>query len=288
MRLHATLNLVNSAATRNEDSPLAGMELFGTVMTLFGVASQDFELGEFLPAQVIISVLQPLGFNEPAIRATLRRNTQRGMLIASAQGRQTRYSLSKNGRSLVAQGRARVHDANALVHSTNEWTLLTFPDGASVRNDRYHLNLRLAWAGFGRLMPGVWITPGQADVTALFDDAFAGNKPVDALGFTAVPLRSEDVPGLIARAWDLHKIRAEHEHFIAKWNRRATTNENASSELVHLLNDWSTLLLADPGLPESGVPHDWPAKKSMAVLNEKKAALWLPALVSLRNLLSHI
>lgn len=255
-------------------------------MTLFGIARLDFALATELPASAIVGTLEPLGFKEPAIRATLRRNVERGLLATARDGREVSYTLSPTGLSLVTQGRTRVNDPAALEHVTNEWTLLTFPEGPALRNERYQLNLRLAWAGFGRLMPGVWLTPGQSDVFALLMEAFDGDIPGDAVGFTSVPLSEQDMPGMISRAWDLAAIRAEHELFNRTWNGNTHKTSHPLAELVHLLNDWSTLLLADPGLPASGVPHDWPAPTSMETMRTNKQALWEPARAQLDTLLN--
>jgi len=246
----------------------------------------DFAATETLPASVVVKGLEPLGFKEPAIRATLRRNAEKGLLSSTRSGREVSFGLSEAGRSLVAQGRTRVNDPDALQHTSAEWTLLTFPEGPALRNERYQLNLRLAWAGFGRLMPGVWITPGPADVTALLDDAFEGNPPVDAIGFTAVLLTSEAAAPMIERAWDLAQIREEHRAFLFQWKTHRPDVAHPLAELVHLLNDWSTLLLADPGLPASGVPLDWPAQESMTTLVAAKALLWEPAREQLITLIS--
>jgi len=255
-------------------------------MTLFGVARLDFALATELPASAIVATLEPLGFKEPAIRATLRRNVERGLLTTARDGREVSYTLSPTGLTLVTQGRGRVNDPAALQHATDEWTLLTFPEGPALRNERYQLNLRLAWAGFGRLMPGVWLTPGHSDVFALLTEAFDGDIPGDAVGFIAVPLREQDLPGMIGRAWDLAAIRAEHDVFNGAWTTLASGSGHPLADLVHLLNDWSTLLLADPGLPASGVPHDWPAFTSMETLRANKAALWEPARAQLATLLN--
>jgi phenylacetic acid degradation operon negative regulatory protein len=255
-------------------------------MTLFGVARLDFVLATELPASALVATLEPLGFKEPAIRATLRRNVERGLLSTVRDGREVSYRLSPTGLSLVSQGRARVNDPAALEHVTAEWTLLTFPEGPALRNERYQLNLRLAWAGFGRLMPGVWLTPGQSDVFALLTEAFDGDIPGDAVGFTSVPLREQDIPGMISRAWDLDAIRAHHELFNRTWKGRIHALSHPLADLVHLLNDWSTLLLADPGLPASGVPHDWPAQSSMATMRTNKESLWEPARAQLESLLN--
>ncbi len=261
------------------------IQLFGAVMTLFGVTSIDFELSSWLPAQVVVRALTPLGFKEAAIRATLRRNAEKGLFETERVGTEVRYRLSVSGSSLVSQGQRRVSDPHSLFHGDAEWTLLTIPEGPALRNDRYQLNLRLAWAGFGRLMPGVWITPGRVDVTELMNEAFGPATPIDAVGFIAAPLDDALVSGMISRAWDVPSIRSEHEAFQNIWRAPTLDPTHPLADLVHLLNSWSTLLLADPGLPPSALPADWPANASIAQCQAVKESLWEPARAQLLTLL---
>lgn len=281
---HATLIFVTTRADAHP-TERPGILLFGAVMTLFGLSSMDFDLASVLPGHVVVRALEPLGFKEAAMRATLRRNVAKGLLTHERSGAEVRYSLSETGRSLVSQGQQRVSDPNALTHQSDEWTMLTIPEGPTLRNERYQLHLRLAWAGFGRLMPNVWITPGRVDVTTLLQDAFEGTPPVDAIGFTAVPIARDDVSAMIARAWDLDAIRAEHATFLSQWASPTFDRENPLADLVHLLNDWGTLLLVDPGLPSTGLPRDWPGKGSQRALTSAKARLWDAAREQLQSLL---
>ena len=139
-------------------------------MTTFGLRT-DLGFPGPLPAGLFVQVGLALGINEPAMRAALRRSVERGLLQDRRVGRSVEYDLSPSGTALVRQAGARMFDPAALGHSTGEWTLLAFPTPPALRNDRYQLGTRLEWAGFGRLMSNLWITPGRVDASAILDYA---------------------------------------------------------------------------------------------------------------------
>lgn len=268
----------------SSDPGSRGVPVFGAVMTLFGLHVMEFGLGDYIPTRVFLRAIEPLRINAPAIRAMLRRATEKGLLRERKVGREVHYALTENGMTLARQGRGRVYDPDALTHAAGEWTLLTIPEGPALRNERYQMKIRLAWAGFARLMPNVWVTPGRFDADAMLADAFEGNPPADALAFLASPLDASSVARMIARVWDIAAIRRQHEHFLKQWEKPAIDKANPLPELLRLINAWGDLLLEDPGLPAQDLPHPWPAQRSTAAFARAQKLLWEPAREQLGNM----
>jgi len=271
-------------ASDTDDPGSRGVPVFGAVMTLFGLHVLEFGLGDYIPTKVFVQAIEPLGIKQPAIRAMLRRATEKGLLRERKVGREVHYAPTETGMTLMQQGRGRLYDPDALTHPAGEWTLLTIPEGPALRNERYQMKMRLAWAGFARLMPNVWVTPGRFGAESMLADAFEGSPPAEAIAFLASPLDASSVARMIARVWDIPAIRRQHARFLKQWEKPAVDPANPLPELLRLINAWSDLLLEDPGLPATDLPHPWPARRSTAAFARAKELLWEPAREQLINM----
>jgi phenylacetic acid degradation operon negative regulatory protein len=269
-----------------DDRSARGVPVFVVVMTLFGLYVLEFGRGEVVPTKTFLRATEPLGISPPALRTMLRRSCEKGLLREHKAGREVHYALTEAGLTLAQQGRRRMYDPEALVHAAGEWTLLTLPEGPALRNDRYQLKIRLAWAGFASLMPNVWVTPGRVDVQALLNQAFDGDPPVEAMPFLATPMVPAQARRMIERVWDLPAIGQQHQRFLTQWEQPSLDAAHPLADLLRLINDWSDLLLVDPGLPASDLPPAWPAPRSVAAFARAKAQLWEPARAQLVDLSS--
>ncbi|MEV6347387.1 hypothetical protein [Actinoplanes sp. NPDC051851] len=88
---------------------------------------------------------------------------------ATGAGRTSAFGLAPGGFTLLDQGRERIFAPAPFSHDAAVWTFLSCPLPETLRNARYHLQTRLAWAGFGLAAPNAWIAPGRVDVAALLD-----------------------------------------------------------------------------------------------------------------------
>ncbi|WP_133258134.1 PaaX family transcriptional regulator C-terminal domain-containing protein [Streptomyces sp. V2] len=252
------------------------------VMTTFGLRT-DLGFPGPLPAALFVQAGLALGINEPAMRAALRRSVERGLLQDRRVGRSVEYDLSPSGSALVRQAGARMFDPAALGHSTGEWTLLAFPTPPALRNDRYQLGTRLEWAGFGRLMSNLWITPGRVDASAILD--YADPAEGQPAAFEAVAITPTDVASLIERVWDMAALRQAHDIFLGRWEAVEPSVDDQLPQLVELFDTWGDLLRADPGLPAEHLPPDWPATRSAREFHRLRDALWNGARDELTRLL---
>src|SRR5690348_13563305 len=127
-------------------------------------------LGEFvLPSDeppwtsALLHVAWGLGLEEKSARQALARLAAGGWITAHRAGRRVRWALTPQGHELLAEGAARIYsfgrDAPAW---DGRWLVLMVTVPETRRQLRHKLRTRLTWAGFGRPLPGVGVSPPPA------------------------------------------------------------------------------------------------------------------------------
>lgn len=206
----------------------------------------------------LISALASVDVGERAARSTISRMLRRGSLEKVRVGRRTYLHLPERTRDVLDAGERRAWRFPVERDWDGQWTLLGFSFPESRRADRHQLRSRLAWAGFGLLQNGLWIAPGEPDLSEIVAELGAdGNLKV----FRAEALPPTDVAALIADAWDLEALRQGYEQFLVRWDVSRPMPE-APHDLARelwLLGEWLTLVRRDPGLPVEHLPAGWPA-----------------------------
>ncbi|WP_052868593.1 PaaX family transcriptional regulator [Streptomyces niger] len=244
------------------------------IVTFYGAYGRDAR-GEPLgpvPVAALITLLGAAGVDPPSVRSAVSRLKRRGLLVpartpAGAAG----YALSAEARELLADGDRRIY-GRPTPRASDGWVLAVFSVPEEERHKRHLLRSRLARLGFGTAAPGVWIAPGHLyeetrhvlrrlhldPYVDLFTGAHAGFAPtVEA----------------VARWWDLPAIAARHRAFLdahepvlGRWSRRRTTDlEAAYRDYLMALDAWRRLPYADPGLPATLLPADWPGGRAAGV-----------------------
>jgi phenylacetic acid degradation operon negative regulatory protein len=213
-----------------------------------------------------IDVLGRIAVSEHATRLTVTRMTERGLLERRKRGRIAYFRATELALSVVRNQDARTFTDPADPPGADDvWTILSFSMPESQRNERHVLRRRLAWEGFGLLRDGVWIAPGERDVTAIVKEIL-GTDP-DAPGrqieaFTAYP-KFTDIHGMISRTWKLDELTGRYRQFLREWDVRSPAPEAADDlgrDLL-LITTWRQLLRATPRLPGRHLPPDWPADR---------------------------
>lgn len=225
-----------------------------------------------VPVAALIRLLGVLGVDPPSVRSAVSRLKRRGLLVPgrTATGAAA-YGLSDAAHQLLEDGDRRIFGRPA-ARLSDGWVLAVFSVPEEERHKRHLLRSRLARLGFGTAAPGVWIAPAQlyeetrhtlerlqlAPYVDLFTGAHAGFAPTaDA----------------VARWWDLDAIAAQHRSFLKeqepvlrRWSRRrAVQPEAAYHDYLLALDAWRRLPYADPGLPASLLPEDWPGGRAAEV-----------------------
>lgn len=232
------------------------------LLSFFGALVLDFGLPP-LPSMTLLDLLADLGVAEAAARATLKRMTQRGLLVRGQVGRTAEYTLTPLAEDVLREARGRVASPAPFEHPAGEWTLLSYSVPESRRDLRNRVRARLTWAGFGGLRDGLWIAPGTVDVAAVLGRSDLDRVADLADAFAAQPLPGTDLDRLVHRAWDVPTVHDAHTWFIETWSSPPRV-EGSLAQLTLMGADWLRLLRTDPGLPASHLGPAWPAPLSSA------------------------
>jgi phenylacetic acid degradation operon negative regulatory protein len=243
-------------------TPLRPQDL---VFTLFG----EYLLHRAGPVPVgsLISLLDPFGLTEGAIRTALSRMVRRGWLVSVRRGKRGQYALSARGRRLLESGEARIFHPRWDEPWGGQWYVLAYSIPESRRSLRDRLRVRLAWLGFGSLGNGLWISPHDVDaeVRELARSFRLEKRMVSfrgpAAGFT-------EAGRLATTCWDLPGINRGYAAFIRRWTpeylrcrsavgRGAVPDEESFALRFRLIHEYREFPLLDPHLPRALLPPDW-------------------------------
>jgi phenylacetic acid degradation operon negative regulatory protein len=228
-------------------------------------------LGEFvLPnggrawTQSLVDGLGTLGVGERNARQAIARIADQGFIASERVGRRVRWCLTPQGRELLTVGTRRIYGfGNDGDEWDEHWLIVLCAVPEDQRAKRHHLRSRLAFAGFGFLTPTVAISP-HSDREPLANAVLHDLGLVDASAvFHAEAGSLTPARDLLHRAWDLDRLAAEYEAFVASFQRRRTaTDSDRFAALVELVHAWRRFPFVDPEIPERLLPRRWPGRRA--------------------------
>ncbi|ANS67103.1 PaaX family transcriptional regulator [Streptomyces lincolnensis] len=208
----------------------------------------------------IIDVLGRVGVGEQAVRSTLTRMVNRGLLQRQREGRKMFFGLTPQAVRVLEDGRTRIWTQGAVNDDWDGfWTLLGFSLPDSWKRQRHDLRSRLAWSGFGALYSGLWIAPGHVDVSAVVAEL---GLTAHVKIFHARAAEMTDIEQMIRDTWDLESIAARYVAFDKRWTAHlgsAPTDDPIGTRL-RLVSEWLWTIRTDPRLPARHLPPAWPAR----------------------------
>lgn len=242
-------------------------------------------LGEFvLPrggpvwTQTLVSALALLGTEPKSARQALARTAAEGWLESERFGRRVRWSLTTQGRRLLAEGAQRIYAfGRDEVEWDGRWLLLLVSVPESQRDLRHRIRTQLNWAGFGSPAPGVWVSPHvsqQAEGERILTDAGLSGSAMSFLASYG-QIGSQDM--LVARSWDLDALQQRYAGFIDEFTGLdPATGEAALRAQTRLVHEWRRFPFLDPRLPEQLLPENWSGTKAADLFHTRHAD-WHPA-----------
>lgn len=223
-----------------------------------------------IPTSLYLDVLGRVGVSTQASRMTLNRMKERGYLTVERKGREAFWKATHVAVEIVKRQRRLTFTERAAVQDPDDvWTIVTFSLPEAKRLERDQLRQRLAWEGFGSLRDGVWVSPGDRDLSDVMDTGgqFDLDESVDV--FVGRPRRT-DLARMIERAWHLPELIEHYEQFLAMWDvgdaSRSMTDPLGTRLL--LIATWRQLLRATPHLPPSYLPEDWPGLRCTSLFRD--------------------
>lgn len=255
----------------DQQPPHTPRSLIVTFYGAYGRGSAEAPAGP-VPIASLIRLLGTVGVDSPSVRSAVSRLKRRGLLVAgrTADGA-AGYGLSSAARELLADGDRRIYGRPA-ARSSQGWLLAVFSVPEQERHKRHLLRSRLSRLGFGTAAPGVWIAPAHVhEETRHTLERLDLDRYVDL--FRGCHLGFEPTAASVARWWDLEALAKQHRAFLdahepvlRRWaRRRPVPPEAAYRDYLLALDSWRRLPYADPGLPSSLLPAEWPGGRAARV-----------------------
>ncbi|MEU7301442.1 PaaX family transcriptional regulator C-terminal domain-containing protein [Streptomyces sp. NPDC007189] len=239
----------------------------------------------------VIEVFRRAGVGEQATRSTIARMVGRGLLSRRREGRRTYVGLTERSEAILRDGEQRIWKTGAVNRDWDgTWTLLGFSLPESWQRQRHDLRSQLTWAGFGALFSGLWIAPGEADVSGIVAEL---GLEAHVKVFRAHADTGTDVAEMIDDTWDLPELAARYRDFEASWQPYASGGarpaaEDALALRLRLTAEWLQVIRSDPRLPLPHLPADWPAAGAEQTFRTVHAVLEAPARDAARRLIETI
>lgn len=219
--------------------------------------------------ETLVTVLASLGYTEQAVRQSLSRSSRDGWLRTERHGRRARVSLTDASRRLLVTGAERIYSFGQPWDWDQRWLILILRVPEHKRAVRHQLRSRLAWAGFGSLGGGIWLSP-HVEREAELSAAIREEPHAEARSFIGEVGEMGDPQRLIAEAWDLDSVRDEYLAFINAFVRPRPASPGACfRQQTLLVHAWRRFPFLDPDLPLSLLPSDWPRARAHALFSDR-------------------
>ena len=206
----------------------------------------------------LIAALNVLGFSPSAARQAVVRSTREGWLEGERVGRRSRMRLTPSSASLLRDGARRIYGFGGPVSWDGRWLLVVLRVPEPRRELRHQLTTQLAWAGFGSLGNGLWITP-HVDRESLIK----AEEPAQLLSFRAELGALGETQRVLDEAWDLPGLREHYEQFIDDFAQaRPSTGAETFAVQTAIVHAWRRFPFIDPDLPDDLLPRDWPRRRA--------------------------
>jgi phenylacetic acid degradation operon negative regulatory protein len=138
------------------------------------------------------------------------------------------------------------------------------------RELRYRVKTQLAWAGFGSLGGGLWVTP-HVGREPLASAAVAHADPgIQAMSFRAELGDLGDPARVIGEAWDLPALREQYEQFVDDFETLDPQDDaEAFAAQTNLVHAWRRFPFIDPDLPDELLDGDWPRRRAHDLFHDR-------------------
>jgi phenylacetic acid degradation operon negative regulatory protein len=266
--LHGRHDAVDPPDTRAGSAPVA------RTMLLMVLGAHVFRRREDVWQETLVGAVQAVGHTERTARQAIARSTREGWLEAERHGRRARMRLTGKALEILADGERRLFAFGEPRAWDGTWLLVAVRVPESNRQVRHRLRTRLAWAGFGSLGGGLWLSP-HVDREREVAAAISEEGVAEVVSFRARLGELGDLDRLVRSAWDVEAILAGYRDFARQFGAlRPESPRDSFAADISLLHAWRRLLLLDPELPTELLPNGSLRKQAYGLFHERHA-LWL-------------
>lgn len=218
--------------------------------------------------ETLVAALCAIGYSVHASRQALSRSSRQGWLVSERHGRRTRVDAAPETAVLLKAGAERIYGFGSDYEWNHEWLLVTVRVPEAQRVIRNHLRTRLAWAGFGSLGNGLWITP-HTDRESEVLEILAADEVADVLSFRGSLSRLGDPQQVVDEAWNLDDVRSAYHAFLKDFSgATAVTPQAIFERQTSLVHAWRKFPFLDPNLPKELLGDKWPGDEAIALFRE--------------------
>lgn len=212
--------------------------------------------------ETLTRALVSLGYGTHAARQAVARSVAAGWLTSERQGRRSRVSLSEPTAAMLRAGAERIYRFGEPRAWDGRWLLVVVRVPEQRREVRHRLRTRLAWAGFGSLGGGLWVSPHVEREHEVRDVASNGSA-AELLSFRAELGPVGDPAKVVAEAWDLEAVAESYRAFVARFGRsRPKSREEIFRAQTELVHEWRRFPFIDPDLPDGLLARSWPRQRA--------------------------
>jgi phenylacetic acid degradation operon negative regulatory protein len=254
------------------------------INTLFGDYIRHY--GKEIWIGSLISLLEPFGHNEQAVRAAVSRMYKQSWITNRKAGNKSYYSLTDRGTRRMDEAAHRIFKLQPEKWD-GKWRLfmLTIPEDQ--RHVRDELRKELVWSGFGLLTNGIWLTPN--DLVQQVRDIIEKYQITDRVNlFIAENEGPKKNSQLISDCWDVEAINERYSEFIKRYSEKYIVDKTAIErgtlsdqacfvERTLLVHEYRKFLFSDPGLPQELLPEKWLGEAAALLFRDYYRALAEPA-----------
>jgi phenylacetic acid degradation operon negative regulatory protein len=219
--------------------------------------------------ETLIEALGALEYKLHAARQAIARSVGAGWLQTERHGRRARVSLTEETTEMLQTGAERIYSFGEPWEWDGRWLLVVLRVPEERRDVRHQVRTRLAWAGFGSLGGGLWITPHverEREVSGV-------DSVAELLSFEASLGSLGDPARVLAEAWDLDAVARAYGEFAKRFGRlRPKAPEAVFRAQTQLVHEWRKFPFLDPDLPEAMLPDGWPRARALGVFRERHEA----------------
>ncbi|WP_288378579.1 phenylacetic acid degradation operon negative regulatory protein PaaX [uncultured Massilia sp.] len=219
----------------------------------------------------MIELLGPLGVSDRLVRTSVFRLVQEGWLVASREGRRSRYALEPKALPRFERANRRIYSAPGLDWD-GRWTFVLAPNGSIDADLRTLLRKELEWEGFAMLATGVMAhpAPDRETLREILARAGAEGKVFVCKAAELPGAGSRPLPELVNDAWDLSAVRASYRGFIDTFTPIAEMGDSLAPQDAFairtlLVHAYRRVQLHDPMLPLALLPAPWPGSEAYAL-----------------------
>ncbi len=217
----------------------------------------------------LVAGLAALGYKEQTARQALARSAGDGWLRTERRGRRARVFLAEDTAAMLQTGARRIYAFGDPWEWDGRWLLVVLRVPEQRRHVRHQLRTRLAWAGFGSLGGGLWISPHVARESEL-GTAMTNGSGAELLAFEARLGEVGEPARVLRAAWDLERVAEQYRAFIADFKSLRPRSPQASfAAQTTLVHAWRKFPFLDPDLPSELLPRHWPRGRAHDLFRER-------------------